>query len=178
MKKFNNLLGSVYCTLICLACYAISIIIFAFGVISEKDTNALVILLIMFTSFFAGALYFTYYVLFCSYQQWIIKDNDIIVTTLDYQNWDRENDENNDESYFVEKYRDKIEGGIVISVSVTPLYDVEIIMDNGIKIELFVKNGYHHFDDENEQWVFFREDDHSHPFISVWSKSVDIATTW
>lgn len=27
-------------------------------------------------------------------------------------------------------------------------------MDNGIKIELFVKNGYNHFDDENEQWVF------------------------
>ena len=79
MKRFNNLLGSVYCTLICLACYAISIIIFAFGVISEKDTNALVILLIMFTSIFAGALYFTYYVLFCSYQQWIIKDNDIIL---------------------------------------------------------------------------------------------------
>ena len=108
----------------------------------------------------------------------VIFDNDILVTTLDYQNWDRENDENNDESYFVKKYRDKIEGGVVISVSVTPLYDVEIIMDNGIKIESFVKNGYHHFDDENEQWVFFRKGDHSHPFISVWSKSVDIATTW
>ena len=108
----------------------------------------------------------------------IIKDNDILVTTLDYQNWDRKNDDNNDESYFVKKYRDKIEGGVVISVSVTPLYDVEIIMDNGIKIELFVKNGYHHFDDENEQWVFFRVDDHSYPFISVCSKSVDIATTW
>ena len=71
----------------------------------------------------------------------IIQDNDILVTTLDYLNWDRENDENNDESYFVKKHRDKIEGGVVISVSVTPLYDVEIVMDNGIKIELFVKNG-------------------------------------
>ena len=60
----------------------------------------------------------------------------------------------------------------------TPLYDVEIVMDNGIKIELFVKNGYNHFDDENEQWVFFRQDDHAHPFISVWSKSVDIETNW
>ena len=47
----------------------------------------------------------------------IIKDNDILVTTLDYQNWDRKNDENNDESYFVKKYRDRIEGGIVISVT-------------------------------------------------------------
>ena len=54
----------------------------------------------------------------------IIKDNDILVTTLDYQNWDGEISENNDEAYFLEKYRDKIEGGVVISVSVTPLYDV------------------------------------------------------
>ena len=106
----------------------------------------------------------------------IIKDNDILVTTLDYQNWDGEVNENNDEWYFANKYRDEIEGGVVTAVSVSPLYDVEIIMNNGVKIELFVKNGYHHFDDENEQWVFFRHDDHEHPFISVWSKSVDIAT--
>ena len=77
MKRFNNLLGSVYCTLICLACYAISIITFAFGAVFEKETKAFVILLIMFISFFSGALYFTYYVLFCSYQQWIIEDKSI-----------------------------------------------------------------------------------------------------
>ena len=106
----------------------------------------------------------------------IIQDNDILVTTLDYQNWDRENDENNAVNPL--SCEGQIEGGVVISVSVTPLYDVEIVMDNGIKIELFVKNGYNHFDDENEQWVFFRQDDHAHPFISVWSKSVDIETNW
>ena len=108
----------------------------------------------------------------------IIKDNDILVTTFDYQNWDGENSENNDELYFVKKYRDKIEGGVVISVCVNALYDVEIIMNNGIKIELLVQNGYNHFGDEMEQWVFFRQGDHSHPFISVSSKSVDIATNW
>ena len=108
----------------------------------------------------------------------IIYENDILVTTLDYQSWDGEAEENNDEWYFVEQNRAKIVGGMVTSVTVNALHDVSIVFDNGIKIELFVKNGYHHFDDENEQWVFFREDDHSHPFISVWSKSVDIATTW
>ena len=108
----------------------------------------------------------------------IIKDNDILVTTLDYQNWDRKIDTNNDELYFVDKYRDKIEGGIVTSVSVSPLYDVKIIMDNGIIIETFIKNGYHYFDDENEQWVFFRRNDHTRPFISVCNKSVDIKTNW
>ena len=102
----------------------------------------------------------------------IIKGNDILVTTLDYQNWDGENDINNDEWYFVEKYKDTIEGGVVTSVKVSMLNDVEIILNNGIKIELFVKNGYHHFDEENEQWVFFKIDDESYPFITVLSKSV------
>ena len=44
----------------------------------------------------------------------IICENDILVTTLDYQSWDGEVEEN---------------------------------------IEICVKNGYHHFDDEHEQWV-------------------------
>jgi len=108
----------------------------------------------------------------------IICENDILVTTLDYQNWDGEAEDNNDEWYFVEQYRAKIVGGIVTSVNVTPLHDVVIILDNGIRIELFVKNGYHHFDDEHEQWVFFKRHDRSYPFITVYSKTVDIAVEW
>ncbi len=104
----------------------------------------------------------------------IILKKDILVTTLDYQSWDGEVDTNNDERYFVEKYRDQIVGGSVKSVSVSSLYDVEIIMDNGVRIELYIKNGYHHFDDEKEQWVFF-SDDHTYPFITVYNKTVDIA---
>ncbi|MGN0814807.1 MAG: hypothetical protein ACI4MH_06225 [Candidatus Coproplasma sp.] len=105
----------------------------------------------------------------------IIHEQDILVTTLDYQSWDGEVDTNNDEHYFVEKFKDKIVGGIVTSVKVSPLYDVEIIMDNGIRIELFIQNGYHHFEDEEEQWVFFKAGDHSYPYITVCNKTVDIA---
>lgn len=108
----------------------------------------------------------------------IIDENDILVTTSDYQNWDGEVEENNDERYFVEQNRAKIVGGMVTSVNVNSLHDLVIILDNGIRIELFVKNGYHHFDDEHEQWVFFRHHDHSHPFITVYSKTVDIAIEW
>ena len=108
----------------------------------------------------------------------IIKYNGILVTSFDYLNLDSKTDENNDGLYSIKKHQDKIVGGVVISASVSPLYDVEIIMNNGVKIELFVKNGYNHFDDENEQWVFFKQGDHSHPFISVCSKTVDIATSW
>ncbi|MBQ8720006.1 MAG: hypothetical protein IJY65_03125 [Clostridia bacterium] len=108
----------------------------------------------------------------------IICENDILVTTIDYLSWDGERDTNNDEWYFVEQYRDKIIGGTVVSVTVSPLYDVVIILDNGIRIETYKKNGYHHFEDECEQWVFFKVDDHSNPFITVWNKTVDIAVDW
>ena len=108
----------------------------------------------------------------------IICDNDILVTTLDYQSLDGETEENNDEWYFVEQNRDKIVGGTVTSVKVNALHDVTIVLDNGISIELFVKNGYHHFDDEQEQWVFFKHHNHSYPFITVYNKTVDIAVDW
>ena len=105
----------------------------------------------------------------------IILENDILVTTSDYQSWDGEVDTNNDEWYFVEKYESKIVGGIITSVNVTPLYDVVITMDNGVRIELYINNGYHHFDSKHEQWVFFKRHDHSHPFITVFNKTVNIA---
>lgn len=108
----------------------------------------------------------------------IICDNDILVTTLDYQSWDGETKENNNEWYFVEQNRDKIVGGTVTSVKVNALHDVTIVLDNGISIELFVKNGYHHYDDEQEQWVFFKHHDHSYPFVTVCNKTVDIALDW
>ena len=82
MKRFNNLLGAVYCTVVCLAGYALSILFLAWGVAYKNDTRALVILLIMFAFSLANSLCLTYYVLFCSYQQWIIKDNDIILKKL------------------------------------------------------------------------------------------------
>lgn len=108
----------------------------------------------------------------------IIRDDDILVTTLDYQSWDGEVDSNNDEWYFLEQHKSKIVGGIVTSVSVNSLCDVVIILDNGVRIELFIKNGYHHFGDEQEQWVFFKHNDHSHPFITVYNKTVDISVEW
>ena len=108
----------------------------------------------------------------------IIYENDILVCTLDFLNWDHEVDENNDEWYFVKHYRDKIIGGTVVSVTVSSLHDVVIVMDNGIRIETFIRNGYDHFDGESEQWCFFKVDDHSYPFITVRNKTVDIVVDW
>ena len=108
----------------------------------------------------------------------IIHEEDVLVTTLDYQSWDGETEKNNDEWYFVEQNRGKIVGGTVTSVKVNALHDVTIVLDNGISIELFVKNGYHHYDDKQEQWVFFKHHDHSYPFVTVCNKTVDIAVDW
>lgn len=101
----------------------------------------------------------------------IICEEDILVTTLDYQNWDGEVDTNNDEWYYVEKYKDRIVGGIVQTVNVSSLYDVVIVLDNGIEIQLINKNGYAHFDEECEQWRFFNGDG---PHTVVYAKTVDL----
>ena len=108
----------------------------------------------------------------------IIHEEDVLVTTLDYHNWDGKDDKNNDEWYFIKQYKESIVGGIVTSINVSSLYDVIIVLDNGIKIELINKNGYHHFDDESEQWRFFKPGDYSYPHITVYSKTVDIAVNW
>ena len=105
----------------------------------------------------------------------IIREDDILVTTLDYQNWDGKDSDNNDEWYFVDRYTESILDGIVTSVNVSSLYDVTVLLDNGIRIELINKNGYHHFDEECEQWRFFKIDDNSYPHITVYSKTVDIS---
>ncbi|MBR6801996.1 MAG: hypothetical protein IKM61_09620 [Eubacteriaceae bacterium] len=108
----------------------------------------------------------------------IVMNDEIITTTSDYQSWDGVNAENNDEWYFVGKYKDMIIGGTVLSVRVNPLHDVVICMDNGVRIELFISDGLYHFGEDNEQWVFFRRHDHSFPFVTVYAKSVDIAYEW
>lgn len=85
----------------------------------------------------------------------IIKDGDILVTTADYQSWDGETSENNDEWHNLDKYRSEIIGGKVISISLNALGDVEIALDNGIIIQIYVENGYPYYDGEQEQYRFF-----------------------
>lgn len=104
----------------------------------------------------------------------IIRDNDILVTTGDYQSWDGECDKNNDEWYFVEKYRESILQGTVCSVEVSRFKDVRIELDNGVLIELFNSNGYCHFGEEREQWRFFRLSDSDSPDLVVYGKSVEM----
>ena len=108
----------------------------------------------------------------------IVGENDILVTTADYQNWDGATEANNDEWHFVAKYKSQIVGGVVESVQVSAVHDVMIWLDNGVRIELFITNGYSHYGEDQEQWVFFKREDDSYPFITVNGKTVDIVTNW
>ena len=104
----------------------------------------------------------------------IIKDHEILVTTGDYQSWDGECSKNNDEWYFVEKYREEIAGGKVLSVEVNRIHDVRIELDNGVTIEALVSNGFSHFGEEREQWRFFEKGKDGVPDLVVYGKSIEM----
>lgn len=112
----------------------------------------------------------------------IIKNNDILVTTLDYQSWDEECNENNDEWFNLDKFKSEIEGGKVLDIKLSLLKDLIITLDNGITIEIFVQNSYAHYDDEHEQYRFFeygtddepREQKNLRPHYVIYSKHIDL----
>lgn len=104
----------------------------------------------------------------------VIKDNDILVTTIDYQSWDQEESTNNDEWFNMGKFHSEIVGGSVVSVRTSPWNDLHIRMDNGVMIECLVANAYPHYGEELEQWVLFEHTgDGSGTFLTVYNKSVD-----
>ena len=104
----------------------------------------------------------------------VIKDGEILITSIDYQSWDGENSENNDMYLNVEKYKDGITGGTVVSVSVSAVNDLKIELDNGAVIECLIANAVTNYEDETEQWVLFEhKGDGSGRFLTIYNKSVD-----
>lgn len=112
----------------------------------------------------------------------IVKKNDILVTTIDYQSWDGENPENNDERYNLEKYKPIILGGKVTSIKLNDLFDLEIALDNDIMIQIFIENSYAHYDEEREQYRFFKteseneteEQEKNRKHYVIYSKHVEV----
>ena len=102
----------------------------------------------------------------------VIKNNDILVTTLDYQSWDLQESTHNDEWFNVEKFNSEITGGVVTSVEISPCHDLRVELDNNVVIECLIANAYPHYDEEQEQWVLFEPTkDHSGTFLTVYNKS-------
>lgn len=110
----------------------------------------------------------------------IIRRDDILVTTIDYQSWDGETDTNNDEWFNLDKYKSVIVNGKVISVQILPWYDLIIRLDNDVVIQLLIENSYAHYDDEREQYRFFEISNESDTeqtqrrHYVVYSKHIDL----
>ena len=104
----------------------------------------------------------------------IIKGSDILVTTLDYQSWDRMESTNNDEWFNMKRFHPEIVGGNVVSAQVSSWNDLCIRLDNGIVIECLIANAWPHYEEELEQWVLFEPfGDGRGTFLTVYNKSVD-----
>ena len=107
----------------------------------------------------------------------IIRNGDILVTTLDYQSWDLSESINNDEWLNVAKFHEEISGGVVLSVTLSPWHDLRIELDNGVIIECLIANYYPHYSEEKEQWVLFERGKvrgkESKPFLPIYNKSID-----
>ena len=102
----------------------------------------------------------------------IIKDGEILVTTRDCRSWDGEvEDDNNDEFFNIEKFKNQIVGGKILSVDIGVANDLKISLDNGILIEIFNQNGYAHFADEQEQYRIFSVTGGDH--IVVYNKHIE-----
>lgn len=106
----------------------------------------------------------------------VIKNNDILITTMDYQSWDGEDSTHNDEWFNVKRFNSEIVGGTVISVEVSPCHDLRVYLDNGVAIECLIANSYPNYEEALEQWVLFEasKDRRGHPgiFLAVYNKSV------
>ena len=101
----------------------------------------------------------------------IINDGEILVTTRDYRSWDTGDENNNDEFFNIEKFKNQIVGGKILSVDIGVANDLKISLDNGILIEIFNENGYAHFADEQEQYRIFSVPGGDH--IVVYNKHIE-----
>ena len=102
----------------------------------------------------------------------IIKGMDILFTTQDYQSWDEKEDTNNDEWYFCNKYKAIIEGGVVEEININNMNDLFIKLDNGVCIEVYVSNGYYHYEEEQEQWRLLVDGEKSYHMV-VYNKHIE-----
>lgn len=104
----------------------------------------------------------------------VVRDADILFTTLDYQSWDHVEEAHNDAWYFAEKYKASFLDKKVASVDITDVGDVFIHLQDALRIDLLASGGYHHYNAPMEQWVFFKCGDQSFPFVTAYSKTVDV----
>ena len=102
----------------------------------------------------------------------IIQKKQILLTTLDYQNWDEIKSENNDEWYNLSLHKDTIINNKVVQAKLTDTNDVFIWLENDIHIQIFVSNGSPHYIEDCEQWRIFDINNELLPHTVVYATTV------
>ena len=105
----------------------------------------------------------------------VIKNNDILVTTLDYHSWDLQESTHNDEWENVKRFYAEMVNGMVISAAISPWYDLRIVLDNHVIIECLIANAYAHYGQEQEQWVLFETKENEkgkRAFLTAYNKGM------
>ena len=84
----------------------------------------------------------------------VLKNNEVLVTTLDYQSWDGLVDTNNDLWRNVDQFKHGMIGNKIEWIELSPGNDLFVYLENGFVIQSFVANGPLHYSDCWEQWRF------------------------
>ncbi len=104
----------------------------------------------------------------------VVADDEILITTPDYQSWDGIDSMHNDENFNMTTHRERIVGGRVLSAAVNALGDLTITLDNGVTVECRIANAAPHYGEDAEQWVLFEHTaDHSGRFLTAYNKQLD-----
>ena len=82
----------------------------------------------------------------------IFLNDDLIITTMDYNSWDQEESKHNDEWFNTDKFRNQIIGGKVTSISINKSNDLFVEMDNGVRIECYISNAYPHYEERSSSF--------------------------
>lgn len=103
----------------------------------------------------------------------IFLNDELVITTIDYNAWDQNESKHNDEWFNTEKYKDQIIGGKVTNIFINKSNDLFIELDNGVKIECYIANACPHYQEECEQWILFEHtEDHSGRFLTAYNKTL------
>ena len=102
----------------------------------------------------------------------IMHKNQILLTTLDYQNWDEVDDKNNDEWYNLSLHKNLIINNKVIKAELTNSNDLFIWLENDIQLQIFISNGLPHYIEDSEQWRIFENDGENMPHTVVYSNCI------
>lgn len=102
----------------------------------------------------------------------IMHQDRILLTTLDYQNWDEADDKNNDEWYNWSLHKKRIINNKVIKTELTNSNDLFIWLENDIQLQIFVSNGSPHYVEDCEQWRMIDKDGENIPQTVIYSNGI------